>query len=178
MRHSALAAPAILSFSDPLFGFQCGSIMGDKVRALHQGGLMDIFYNHLSAFSAVFLITAALWEIKKKWQGFCLSKRLQSDGIHAGVFTSESSKKGRVRWAGTAWRKQHGPTLWSEDRAEEENVSSANSGSGQGPVGGKITWRTDTLLRLLNTGWRIWTSAKSAKPSQIESVETKYDNFF
>lgn len=26
--------------------------MGDKVRALHQGDLMDIFYNHLSAFSA------------------------------------------------------------------------------------------------------------------------------
>lgn len=26
--------------------------MGDKVRVLHQGDLMDIFYNHLSAFSA------------------------------------------------------------------------------------------------------------------------------
>ena len=35
---------------------------------------------------------------------------------------------------------------------KEENVSSGNLGSGQGPVGGKITWRTDTLLRILNTG--------------------------
>ena len=26
--------------------------MGDKVRVLHRGNLMDIFYNHLSAFSA------------------------------------------------------------------------------------------------------------------------------
>lgn len=26
--------------------------MGDKVRVLHWGNLVDIFYNHLSAFSA------------------------------------------------------------------------------------------------------------------------------
>lgn len=51
-RHPVFGAPAILSLSDPLFSFWSRSIMGDKVRVLHWGNLMDIFYNHLSAFSA------------------------------------------------------------------------------------------------------------------------------
>ena len=38
---------------------------------------------------------------------------------------------------------------------KEENVSSGNLGSGQGPLGGKITWRTDTLLRILNMSLSI-----------------------
>lgn len=39
----------------------------------------------------------------------------------------------------------------------EKNVSRGSFGSGQRPVGGKITQRTATLSRILNSTRRIWT---------------------
>lgn len=91
------------------------------------------------------LITAVMWEIQKKWQGFYLPKRLQSNRVrggqlatHAGVSISEISENS-MSWS--SLEKQAEPTCGQETVRKEDNISAGSLGFGQRAIGGKIRQR-------------------------------------